>query len=142
MVRFFADPGRKFKTFVQEAERTIEAKEQEIATIRGIADAHKKKTEGLESDLAAERLRIDAYKRLALMFVFWLTSEIGVSELLWYFGEGDSILNKLYHGWEFLVAAWLIMLVFSWFYLGQKRLQALGWPMSKLLRAKETLSDD
>ncbi len=137
MVKFFADPGRKFKSFMQDAEAEIEAKDQEIAAIRSIADSHKKTADELSSDLVTERLRIDAYKRIALMIAFWIVAEVGVGDLLWYFGEGESIFQKIEHGWEALVAAWIAMLVLSWFYVGQERLNALGWPFTKLLRLKD-----
>jgi hypothetical protein len=137
MVRFFADPARKFKTFVQDAEAKIEAKEQEIAAIRGIADSHKKTAEELGNDLATERLRNDAYKRIALMLAFFVVAEIGIGDLLWYFGEGESILQKFEHGGEGFVVVSILMIVLSWFYLGRERLTALDWPFTKLLRLKD-----
>jgi hypothetical protein len=137
MVKFFADPGRKFKTVVQDAEKKLEEKDHEIAEIRNIADAHQRNAKQLGNDLATEKLRNEAHRRIALMIVLWLALEAAVIELLWYFGEGDSVLQKVEHGWEGLVAMWIAVLVITCFYLGRDRFRALGWPFTKFLKVEE-----
>jgi hypothetical protein len=134
MVRFFADPGRKYKTVVQESERQLQAKDKAITDALSLAESHKQTADGLRADLTGERLRTQAFAKLGLTFLLFLAAEAGMIEILWYWGDGNSLLDKVLHGWLFLGAVALTMLGVTWFYLGETRLRALGWPFTVILQ--------
>ncbi len=155
--KFFADPGRKYKQEVArlEAEKEADKQEYERKLSEASEDIKEKQLQyetGLktrdsrieelgrrfseyEEKTAKESLRRSAHLRVGITAIVFLVLEGLVVFLANQYAEGANLFQKVLNSLYFLSGGFAITIVLGWFILGKKRLEALGWPFTKIFRA-------
>lgn len=114
--KFFADPGRKYK--------------QEIAKLEA---------ENIKIKEEYERIQKGSLKRSARLRVGFTTIVFLLLEGLAIFlasqyGKVPNLFQKVSNSWDFLVVGFVLTIAMGWFIVGKKRLEALGWPFTKIFK--------
>lgn len=113
---YFADPTRKYQ-------QNLLKYEAEISQIK--------------RDLSEEKstsLKKDAWLRVSNIASLFLLLEIVVAIMAANYGVGDNVFQRIVSSWPILVALAPICSAAGWFYIGKKRLRALGWPIPKIFK--------
>jgi hypothetical protein len=154
--KFFADPGRKYKQEIvrlesenikikQEYEKRLgeaskgveELKKQYEKDLkerdRGIKELKNKFLE-YEERTQKESLKRSAWLRVGFTTIVFLLLEGLAILLASQYGEGPNLFQKVSNSWHFLVWGFVLTTAMSWFIMGKKRLEALGWPFTKIFR--------
>ena len=139
--KFFADPGRKYKQNVEKLETKIkeitEEKSLEVEKLQKKMDKQDEIIEKLEKGIRKDKLKRSAWGRLLIAIILFLGIE---GAILWStskYGEGPNFFQKIIKSWPFIGGGGLIGLALFWFLLGKERIQALGWPFTKLFKTEE-----
>lgn len=154
--KFFADPGRKYKQEIarletenikirQEYEKRLgeASKSIEELNIQYEKDLKKRdiRIEELESKFLEyegrtqkEFLKRSAWLRVGFTTIAFLLLEGLAIFLASQYGEGLNLFQKVSNSWHFLVAGAVLTLVMGWFIVGKRRLEALGWPFTKIFK--------
>ena len=93
--------------------------------------------EKLEKGIRKDKLKRSAWGRLLIAIILFLGIE---GAILWStskYGEGPNFFQKIIKSWPFIGGGGLIGLALFWFLLGKERIQALGWPFTKLFKTEE-----
>ena len=154
--KFFADPGRKYKQEItrlesenikikQEYEKRLgeasrgveELKKQYEKDLkerdRGIEELKNKFLE-YEERTQKESLKRSAWLRVGFTTVVFLLLEGLAIFLASQYGEGPNLFQKVSNSWHFLVGGAVLTIPMGWFIVGKKRLEALGWPFTKIFK--------
>ncbi|MBA7610786.1 hypothetical protein ES703_17999 [subsurface metagenome] len=148
--KFFADPGRKYKQEIarleteniaikQEYERRLgeaskRIEEMQLQHEKDLGELSRKFSE-YEEKAGKESLRSSAQLRLGITTIVFLALE-GLGILLAsQYGEGPNLFQKVLNSWHFLVGGFGVTIVLGWFIIGKKRLEALGWPFTKIFKS-------
>ena len=117
---YFADPTRKYQ-------QNLSKYEAEISQIK--------------RDLSEEKstsLKKDAWLRVSNIASLFLVLEIVTAMIAANYGVGDNVFQRIVSSWPILVALAPICSAVGWFYIGKKRLRALGWPIRKIFKDEIT----
>ena len=106
--RFFASPEREYK-------RELRKKEEALVELKD------------KALLDSARLRM---LLVALAFLVWEAATICLAEL---FGQGPNLFRKVLNSWMYLSVGPAIATLLVWYFVGKKRLEALGLPLTKIL---------
>jgi hypothetical protein len=153
--KFFADPGRKYKRAVQEAEAfALRVSEEADAKMQKVSQESEKELSGLKQQIESQlktiaerdqalidmqenerrnQLRQSAVGRLFLLCLLLLALEFGVGYGASRYAEGSGLFQKLWNSKEWLALGFVVTIFVSWFFLGKDRIRALGWSFAKLL---------
>ncbi len=154
--RVFADPGRKYKQEIarlesentkikQEYEKKLgeaskgveELKKQYEKDLkerdRGIEELKNKFLE-YEERTQKESLKRSAWLRVGFTTIIFLLLEGLAILLASEYGEGPNLFQKVSNSWHFLVVGTVLTIVMGWFIVGKRRLEALGWPFTKIFK--------
>ena len=139
VAKFFADPGRKYK---QEIARLEAEKKKAAQQYKKDLDERDGKIEALgtefreyEEKTAKKSLRSSAQFRVLITAIVFLVLEGLVVALASQYGEGANLFQRVSNSWHFLVLGFVVSVVVGWFVLGKKRLEALGWPFTKIFKS-------
>jgi hypothetical protein len=125
---------------ITERDLTIESLQRQITEVdHGAQEALLHAEEQLDAERTSrenEALRRSALFRLALCISFVLVMEVFIASAYIRFGEGAGWLKRITGGWAILASAGCSVFPISWLFVGKKRLRALGWPFTKLLRVE------
>jgi hypothetical protein len=154
--KFFADPGRKYKKEIARLETERKEAEQEYERRLGEASTQieklsmqyeeelknqKEKTRELERKFAdyeqktqKESIKRSAKFRVAVIIIVFLILECLVGYLAGRYGEGENLFQKILKSWPFLCVMVPATILTGWFFIGKERLEALGWPFTKVFR--------
>jgi hypothetical protein len=137
--KFFAAPGRKYK---QEIARLETEKEKAAQQYKKDLEERDRKIEALgtefreyEEKTAKKSLRSSAQFRVLITAIVFLVLEGLVVALASQYGEGSNLFQRVSNSWHFLVLGFVVSVVVGWFVLGKKRLEALGWPFTKIFKS-------
>ena len=156
--KFFAAPGRKYKQEIARLEAEKEGVKQEYEQRlgeafkrieemqlqhekdleerdRGIEELQRKFLE-YEEKTEKESLRSSAQLRVGITTIIFLVLEGLVILLASQYAEGLNLFQKVSNSWHFLIGGFVITIALGWFILGKKRLEALGWPFTKIFKHK------
>lgn len=137
--KFFAAPGRKYK---QEIARLETEKEKAAQQYKKDLEERDRKIEALgtefreyEEKTAKKSLRSSAQFRVLITAIVFLVLEGLVVALASQYGEGSNLFQRVSNSWHFLVLGFAVSVVVGWFVLGKERLEALGWPFTKIFKS-------
>jgi len=137
--KFFADPGRKYKQEIARLEAKKDEVEQEykkdLEERDGKIEELERKFSEYSEKTGKESLRRSAQLRLGITTIVFLVLEGLVVILASQYGEGSNLFQKVLNSWYFLVGGFAITIALGWFFLGKKRLEALGWSFTKIFRS-------
>ena len=85
-------------------------------------------------ELEKAALRKSAWLRVSFIAILFLMFEAGAVYLASHYGEGPNLFQKVLKSWPFLSIGPVIAILFGWIILGKKRLEALGWPITKIFK--------
>jgi hypothetical protein len=146
------DEAEAFEQLLIETEAAknseVAERDQTIINLQRQLEAEKRRRQDEATEFAAklQNERIERDKallkrsgkyRLSLCFLLMICAEGVAAYLLVRWGDGTNALKKIIDGWPILSALLLVAFFASWFLLGKKRLRALGWPFTKLLKSEE-----
>ena len=154
--KFFADPGRKYKQEIARLEtEQIEIK-KEYAKRLGEAskrieeliiqhEKDLKERDGKIKELGSkflkyeektqkESLKRSARFRVGFTAIVFLLLEGLAIFLASQYGKGPNLFTKVSNSWDFLVGGFVLTIAMGWFIVGKKRLEALGWPFTKIFK--------
>ena len=137
--RFFATPGRKYKSDITRLENELESTKREHEEELTTRDA---KFETLEKDFQEfkklaqeESLRRSARFRIGIVAFIFLILELIVIFLASYHGEGTNAFQRILSSWPFFgIAVPAVTILMGWFLIGRERLELLGWPFTKIFK--------
>lgn len=115
---YFVDPSRKYKQTVQDFESEISEVKRELR------------------EATEQSLRQDALIKLNHVLIGLTASEATVMILAIIYGAGANIYQNIIGFWPFFGTAASGCLVAGGFYIGRKRLKALGWPWTKIFKSE------
>jgi len=128
--KFFADPSRKYRQEISRLEAEKEEIKQEYEGKLGEAF-------GRIGNLERKSLRGSALRRVGIIgIIFVILEGLAIYIASWY-GEGANLVQKILNSWYFLAAGTALTIISGWFILGQKRLEALGWPFTKIFKHEQ-----
>jgi hypothetical protein len=142
--KFFADPGRKYKRAIEEAEAfalaASEQSEKKVSELKEKVDLQRETIADLgktlsdaQAALVDERLHESAILRLILLFLGLVVIEIAIGYAASRYAEGSTLRQKLWSSKEWLGLGFGVTIIASWFALGRERIRVLAWPIRKLL---------
>lgn len=151
--KFFVDPGRQYKASLDEQREAFgrladefrghkEDTQTQLQALKGQVAAKDATIADISRRAAEDRSRAEAKFRLLLIGIGFFASELVLLYAFGKFGEGHNFFEKLLKALPFaalLGSAWIAS---SWFSLGRQRLNALGWPFTKILRADPELPEN
>lgn len=149
VTKFLVSPDRKYKQDIsrlevekekisqksekekQELVKTYEEeKEKMLKSYKGLSDQFKQH----EKDFSKFKLKHSARIRLCItLFVFFLLQGI-ILYLASQFAQGQNLYQKVLVSWPFFSVPFGIAIILGWFFIGKERLNALGWPFTKLFK--------
>jgi hypothetical protein len=147
--KFFTSPGRKYKTEIERLEsENIKIKQEFEKKIEELKERYEKdlkerdrKIEELIREFSEYKekteevsLKRSAWRRVLLTTLVFLLVEGLVIFLANQYGEGPNLYQKISHSWYFLVVGAGLTTLIGWFIIGKRRLQALGWPFTKIFK--------
>jgi hypothetical protein len=137
--KFFADPGRKYKQELQRLEAEIAKREEQhrretTELYEKIKELEKRDVER-EETRRKEALSRSARARLGIAIALFLILEAAAVDIAWVYGEGTNFLQRVTDLWELPGTTLALSIVLSWLIIGKKRIRALGWPFTKLLKS-------
>jgi len=135
--KFFADPGRKFKAEISKSEEIIAQQENEIVAERKKSSDYRESAQSFKDQLEREKLRFTAFIRLLLVFALFIVMECGVVDVLFNFGSGSNLLQRIKNGWVFIALPVPVCIFVAWLYIGKEYLHALGFPFTKIFSVPE-----
>ena len=124
--KFFADPGLKYKQQMARVDELEAELQQTEAVISKLED------EGANSRERA--LRESACRRLAVVCLVFVLLEAAIFYFANRYGVGENLFQKVVNSWKLFVLPPGASVVLIPFVLGKRRLEALGFPFTKLLK--------
>ncbi len=125
--RYFADPGTKYK-------RTIDELKKQITEETNLRKQHEKKIRDLEERIKNVQKRDEhrilvrsAIRRSLLSFGMLVIMESVISWLIWRYGEGGNLFQKVANSWDWLMGGFSVVAFLYPFILGRERLRLLKW---------------
>jgi uncharacterized coiled-coil protein SlyX len=142
--KFFADPARKYKRGIEEAEafalKAVGEAEQRLSDVMQTVETQRKMITELQqtvsdkdTKLKDQRLHESAIRRLIFLFLGFLVLELAIGLASSRYAVGSSLRQKLWNSKEWLGAGFFVTIVLSWFVLGKDRIRTLAWPIRKLV---------
>ena len=142
ITKFFADPGRKYKREIQRIESEIASMEgrhhlEILERDRKDAENEKQIEELKQQQAEQERkdnLKKSAQKRASIAFLLLILVEVIAIYIAGLFGNGQNTVQRIMNLWLIPTVAFGLWIPASWFIIGKERIQALGWPVTKILK--------
>ncbi len=135
--KYFTDPTRKYKSELQRLEN--KNKDQAIGFEAELARNQRslEQKDGTLNDLKAQNIRLmlihSAGVRAGLAGLLALFLQTGVAALASYFATGANLFQKYLTAWPYATACFACSVLFFCWFLDKERVQALGWPFTRLL---------
>ena len=150
--KFFVDPGRQYKVSLDEQREALSRLAEEF---RGHKEDTQTQIDVLRQQVVAkdaaiadlnrcnlrDRLLGEARFRLLLITIGFFLSELVLFYAFNKLGDGSNFFEKLVKALPYGGLLGSLWIVSSWFFLGKYRLNALGWPFTKILRAQVELPE-
>lgn len=114
--KFFIAPERKYKRELENLEKKLKQRDKKI------------------EELEKESLRRSACLRVGFIAIVFLMIEAVVVYLASHYGEGPNLFQKVLKSRPLLSIGPVIAILLGWVILGKKRLEALGWPFTKIFK--------
>jgi exonuclease VII large subunit len=160
VTKFLVSPDRKYKQDIsrleaekQQIQQQTEAEKQQIQQqteaekqqIQQQAEAEKQqiqqnynnlatKFQSLKEDFDGFKLKYSTKIRLGFSLFLGLVLEGIVLILASQYAQGQNIYQKVLNSWVFFTAAFVIAVFLGALIIGKERLNALGWPFTKIFK--------
>lgn len=149
VTKFLVSPDRKYKQDIsrleaekQQIQQQTGAEKQQIQQQAGaekqqIQQNYKDladKFQSLKEDFDGFKLKYSMKIRLGLSLFLGFGLEGIVLILASRYAQGQNIYQKVLNSWEFFTAAFVIAVFLGALIIGKERLNALGWPFTKIFK--------
>jgi phytoene dehydrogenase-like protein len=117
----------ELKTRAQEMSKQIENGQAALANAGSRIERLERSTQEQEKVTQHKLLVVSAAFRTGLAFAMLVVVEVAIGYLVWQYGEGPNLFQKLTKAWPWLGLGFAIVAVPYRFFMGRERMRLLKW---------------